>query len=226
MRASMSSPTSYLNVRRGANVVDRLAAMTSRWIEWLTKWEKTRILETNDERESAGLLKPRYLILAKGPRSVMFMLWSRWRNQLPYNFFICLINFYWYFYLLQVFFPRRGGFDLNIFPRGCVKSPTLSRVRGGWVHLTSALFSSYERLWLLQQKEIGRYYLVLGLLLLGLKFVKLEILSTSLLNFLYDKLGEIWSRSLDPKGSKPTLRIKQMTVNCSRHYPPYRLLDF
>ena len=33
-------------------------------------------------------------------------------------------------------------------------------------------------------------------LLLGLKFVKLEILSTSFMDFLYDKLGELRSRSL------------------------------
>ena len=35
-----------------------------------------------------------------------------------------------------------------------------------------------------------------GDLLLGLKFVKLEILSTSFIDFLYDKLGEFKSRSL------------------------------
>ena len=35
-----------------------------------------------------------------------------------------------------------------------------------------------------------------GDLLLGLKFVKLEILSTSFIDFLYDELGELRSRSL------------------------------
>ena len=39
-----------------------------------------------------------------------------------------------------------------------------------------------------------------GDLLLGLKFVKLEILSTSFIDFLYDKLGELRSRSLDLRG--------------------------
>ena len=34
-----------------------------------------------------------------------------------------------------------------------------------------------------------------GDLLLGLKFVRLEILSTKLIDFLYDKLGELRSRS-------------------------------
>ena len=38
-----------------------------------------------------------------------------------------------------------------------------------------------------------------GDLLLGLKFVKLEILSTSFIDFLYDKLGELSSRSLGLK---------------------------
>ena len=36
-------------------------------------------------------------------------------------------------------------------------------------------------------------------LLLGLEFVKLEILSTSFIDFLYDKLGELRSRSLELK---------------------------
>ena len=40
-----------------------------------------------------------------------------------------------------------------------------------------------------------------GDLLLGLKFVKLEILSTSFIDFLYDKLGELRSRSLGVMGS-------------------------
>ena len=35
-----------------------------------------------------------------------------------------------------------------------------------------------------------------GDLVLGLKFVKLEILSTSFIDFLYDELGELRSRSL------------------------------
>ena len=35
-----------------------------------------------------------------------------------------------------------------------------------------------------------------GGLLLGLKFVELEILSTSFIDFLYDNLGELRSRSL------------------------------
>ena len=39
-----------------------------------------------------------------------------------------------------------------------------------------------------------------GDLLLELKFVKLEILSTSFIHFLYDKLGELRSRSLGLKG--------------------------
>ena len=39
-----------------------------------------------------------------------------------------------------------------------------------------------------------------GDLLLGLKFVKLEILSTSFIDFLYDKFGEIRSTSLGPEG--------------------------
>ena len=38
-----------------------------------------------------------------------------------------------------------------------------------------------------------------GDLLLGLKFVKLEILSTSFIYFVYDKLGELRSRSLGLK---------------------------
>ena len=39
-----------------------------------------------------------------------------------------------------------------------------------------------------------------GDLLLGLKFVRLEILSTSFIDFLYDKLGELRSGSLGLKG--------------------------
>ena len=39
-----------------------------------------------------------------------------------------------------------------------------------------------------------------GDLLLGLKLVKLEILSTSFIDFLYDKFGEIRSTSLGPEG--------------------------
>ena len=39
-----------------------------------------------------------------------------------------------------------------------------------------------------------------GDLLLGLKFVKLEILSTSLTDFLYEELGELRSRSLGLEG--------------------------
>ena len=46
------------------------------------------------------------------------------------------------------------------------------------------LLSSYEKLWAVQCGEIG------GDLLLGLKLVKLEILSTPFIDFLYDKLGE------------------------------------
>ena len=38
-----------------------------------------------------------------------------------------------------------------------------------------------------------------GDLLLGLQFVKLEILSTSFIDFLHDKLGELRSRSLGLK---------------------------
>ena len=37
---------------------------------------------------------------------------------------------------------------------------------------------------------------LVGDLLLGLKFVKLEILSTLFIDFLYDKLGELKLRSL------------------------------
>ena len=44
--------------------------------------------------------------------------------------------------------------------------------------------SSYEQLWVMQYGEMA------GDLLLGLKFVKLDILSTSFIDFLYDKLGE------------------------------------
>ena len=43
-----------------------------------------------------------------------------------------------------------------------------------------------------------------GDLLLGLKFVKLEILSTSFIDFLYNKLGELRLRSLGLKGLKRT----------------------
>ena len=39
-----------------------------------------------------------------------------------------------------------------------------------------------------------------GDLLLGLKFVKLEILSTSFIDFLYEELGELGSRSLGLQG--------------------------
>ena len=39
-----------------------------------------------------------------------------------------------------------------------------------------------------------------GDLLLGLKFVKLEILSTSFIDFLYEELGELRSRSLGLQG--------------------------
>ena len=39
-----------------------------------------------------------------------------------------------------------------------------------------------------------------GDLLLGLKFVRLEILSTSFIDFLYEEFGELRSRSLGPKG--------------------------
>ena len=42
-----------------------------------------------------------------------------------------------------------------------------------------------------------------GDLLLGLKFVKLEILSTSFIDFLYEVLGELRSRSLGLKGLNP-----------------------
>ena len=38
-----------------------------------------------------------------------------------------------------------------------------------------------------------------GDLLLGLKFVRLEILSTSFIDFLYEELGELRSRSLELK---------------------------
>ena len=41
-----------------------------------------------------------------------------------------------------------------------------------------------------------------GDLSLGLKFVKLEILSTSFMDFLYGELGEFKSRSLGLKGLK------------------------
>ena len=41
-----------------------------------------------------------------------------------------------------------------------------------------------------------------GNLLLGLKFVKLEILSTSSIDFLYGKLGELRARSLGLEGLK------------------------
>ena len=39
-----------------------------------------------------------------------------------------------------------------------------------------------------------------GDLLLGLKFVRLEILSISFIDFLYEELGELRSRSLGLKG--------------------------
>ena len=42
-----------------------------------------------------------------------------------------------------------------------------------------------------------------GDLLLGLKFVRLEILSTSFIDFLYEELGELRSRSLGLKGLNP-----------------------
>ena len=42
-----------------------------------------------------------------------------------------------------------------------------------------------------------------GDLLLGLKFVKLEILSTSFIDFLYEVLGELRSRSLGLNGLSP-----------------------
>ena len=41
-----------------------------------------------------------------------------------------------------------------------------------------------------------------GDLLLGLQFVKLEILSTSFIDFLHDKLGELRSRYLGLEGLK------------------------
>ena len=47
------------------------------------------------------------------------------------------------------------------------------------------LLSSYEQLWVVQYGETGR-----NDLLLELKVVKLEILSTSFIGFLYCKLGE------------------------------------
>ena len=41
---------------------------------------------------------------------------------------------------------------------------------------------------------------LIGDLLSGLKFVRLQILSTSFIDFLYDKLGELRSGSLGLKG--------------------------
>ena len=56
------------------------------------------------------------------------------------------------------------------------------------------LLSSYKQLWVVQYEEIGSD------LLLGLKFVKLEILSTSFIDFLFEELGELRSRSSGLKG--------------------------
>ena len=55
-----------------------------------------------------------------------------------------------------------------------------------------------------------------GDFLLGLKFVKPEILSTSFIDFLYDKLGELKSRTLGQnkeatEAVKSTLAIKKYT---------------
>ena len=61
-----------------------------------------------------------------------------------------------------------------------------------------------------------------GDLLLGLTCVKLEILSTSVIDFLYDKSGELRSRSLGLKGliiiqSTPS---KVDTLGTSSNCPP------
>ena len=54
-----------------------------------------------------------------------------------------------------------------------------------------------------------------GDLLLGLKFVRLEILSTSSIYFFYEKLGELRSRSLALKGLKTwtTSQTKYRVIN-------------
>ena len=58
-----------------------------------------------------------------------------------------------------------------------------------------------------------------GDLLLELKFVRLEILSTSFIDFLYEELGELRSKSLGLK-AKVLLKVKIMLehadVNSSR----------
>ena len=58
-------------------------------------------------------------------------------------------------------------------------------VTGSIVIKGKLLLSSYEKLWECSMEKLA------GDLLLGHKFVKLEILSTSFIDFLYDKLGEL-----------------------------------
>ena len=65
------------------------------------------------------------------------------------------------------------------------------------------LLSSYQQLWVVQYGEIA------GDLLLGLKFVKPEILSTSFIDFLHDKLGELRSRCLGLKGLRHNTGVTQ-----------------
>ena len=56
------------------------------------------------------------------------------------------------------------------------------------------LLSSYEQLWVVQLEKLA------GDLLLELKFVRLEVLLTSFIDFLYEELGELRSKSLGLKG--------------------------
>ena len=53
---------------------------------------------------------------------------------------------------------------------------------------------SYEQLWVVQLEKLA------GDLLLELKFVRLEVLLTSFIDFLYEELGELRSQSLALKG--------------------------
>ena len=58
-----------------------------------------------------------------------------------------------------------------------------------------------------------------GDLLLGLNFVKLDILSTSFIDCLYEELGELRSRSLGLKARvllKVTIMLEHADVNSSR----------
>ena len=53
---------------------------------------------------------------------------------------------------------------------------------------------SYEQLWVVQLEKLA------GDLLLELKFVRLEVLLTSFIDFLYEELGELRSKYLALKG--------------------------